>query len=147
MDLVPRRHRSGGLTRFQNEMHDLFRRFFGDWDVAGLESRMWPTLDIADKEDAVVVNAEMPGCKAEDIELSVYDNTLIISGEKKESSETREEDYYRTETYRGKFRRDVSLPTEVDADNIKAECQDGVLNITLPKMENSKARRIKVQGK
>jgi HSP20 family protein len=88
----------------------------------------------------------VPGCKAEDIDISVYGNTLTISGEKKETEEEKRKDYYHVESTYGSFRRDLTLPTEVDESKIDAVCKNGVLTITLPKAEKSKAVKVKVKG-
>ena len=93
-----------------------------------------------------MVRAEVPGCKAEDVDISVYGNKLTISGEKKFSDEKKEKGYYHMESTYGSFRRELALPTEVDQDKIEAECKDGVLSITLPKAAKAKAVKVKVKG-
>jgi len=147
MALVPihRRHRNG-LTRLHGEIDDLFNSFFRGLDRPFFEHKVWPAIDVADEENAVVVRAEVPGCKAEDIDISVYGNTLTISGEKKQSEEKKEKGYYHVESSYGSFRRELTLPTDVDADKVDAAYKHGVLTITLPKAEKSKAVKIKVKG-
>jgi HSP20 family protein len=76
----------------------------------------------------------------------VYGNTLTISGEKKEAKEAESDGFYHVETCYGSFRREVTLPTEVDEGRIEAVCKDGVLSITLPKAEKNKATKVKVKG-
>jgi len=93
-----------------------------------------------------VVRAEVPGCKAEDIDISVYGNTLTISGEKKDSHEENGDGYYHMESSYGSFRREVSLPADVEQDKIEAVCKDGVLSVTLPKAAKSGAVKVKVNG-
>ena len=136
---------SSGVDRFRNEMGDLLGRFMSEFDLPPARGKYWPSIDVADKGDDIVVNVEIPGCDPEDIEVSVEGDTLTIRGEKKESSETKEEDYYHMESFRGNFRRDLVLPSDVDADKAEASCRDGVLQITLPKAETSKKKTIKVQ--
>ena len=147
MALVPihRRHRNG-LTRLHGEIDDLFNSFFRGLDRPFFEHKVWPAIDVADEENAVVVRAEVPGCKAEDIDISVYGNTLTISGEKKQSEEKKEKGYYHVESSYGSFRRELTLPTDVDASKVDAAYKQGVLTITLPKAEKSKAVKIKVKG-
>jgi len=147
MALVPihRRHRNG-LTRLHGDIDDLFDSFFRGLDRPFAGYKAWPAIDVAEEEDAIVVRAEVPGCKAEDIDISVYGNTLTISGEKKLSEEKKEKGYYHVESTYGSFRRELSLPTDVDQDKIDATCKDGVLSITLPKAEKAKAVKIKVKG-
>jgi HSP20 family protein len=144
---ITRRRGGGPLTRLQDEMNDLFGRFFGDGgSLFWPERTYWPAINIADKDDVVIVTAEVPGCKPDDIEISVHGNTMSISGEKKEKSEEKQRDYYHMESRYGSFRREMILPAEVNADKIEAKCQEGVLTITLPKTEKAKARKIKIQS-
>lgn len=102
--------------------------------------------DVYEEEDAINVRAEVLGCKAEDIDISVYGNTLTISGEKKLSEEKKEKGYYHIESSYGSFRRELTLPTDVDQGKIDAVCKDGVLSIKLPKAEKSKTVKVKVKG-
>jgi HSP20 family protein len=146
MTLVPftRRNR-GELARLHNEMDDLFEGFFRGVDRP-FGYKTWPALDVAEQEDAIVVRAEVPGCKANDIDISVYGNTLTISGEKKETKEEKDKGYYHTESVYGSFRREVKLPADVDPAKVAATCKDGVLSITLPKTAKSKAVKVQVKG-
>jgi HSP20 family protein len=129
-------------------MDDWFESFFRGLDrtFPSVEQRIWPAIDVAEKEDAVLVRAEVPGMKPEEIEISVYGNTLTISGEKKETREGEGDGFYHVESASGAFRREITLPTEVDEGGIEAVCKDGVLTVTLPKAEKNKAVKIKVNG-
>jgi HSP20 family protein len=127
-------------------MDDLFDSFFRGLDRPFVGYKAWPTIDVAEEENAVIVRAEIPGCKAEDVDISVYGNTLTISGEKKITEEKKEKGYYHVESTYGKFRRELALPTDVDRDKVDAVCKDGVLSITLPKAEKTKAIKVKVKG-
>ena len=135
-----------GLARLHNEMDDLFDGFFRGLDRPFAGYKAWPAIDVAEEENAIVVRAEIPGCKAEDIDISVYGNTLTISGEKKFEEEKKEKGYYHVESTYGSFRRELTLPTDVDPDKIEADCKDGVLSITLPKAASAKAVKVKVKG-
>ncbi|OHB83155.1 MAG: hypothetical protein A2Z38_01840 [Planctomycetes bacterium RBG_19FT_COMBO_48_8] len=135
-----------GLARLHNEMDDLFDGFFRGLDRPFAGYKAWPAIDVAEEENAIVVRAEVPGCKAEDIDISVYGNTLTISGEKKFEEEKKEKGYYHVESTYGSFRRELTLPTDVDPDKIEADCKDGVLSITLPKAASAKAVKVKVKG-
>jgi HSP20 family protein len=147
MALVPFTKRPRNeLAKLHDEMDDLFDSFFRGISKPWTGYKAWPSIDVADKDDAIVVRAEVPGCKAEDIDIAVYGNTLTISGEKKESKEEKEKGYYHSESIYGSFRRDISLPTDVDESKIDAVCKDGVLSITLPKAEKSKAVKVKVKS-
>jgi len=101
---------------------------------------------VAEDENSILVRAEIPGCNAEDIDISVYGNTLTISGEKKLSEEKKEKGYYHVESSYGSFRRELTLPTDVDSDKIDATCKDGVLSINLPKAAKARAIKVKVKG-
>lgn len=136
----------GDLVSLHNEMDDLFDSFFKGLDRPFSGYKAWPAIDVAEQDNAIVVRAEVPGCKADDVDISVYGNTLIISGEKKQSEEKKEKGYYHIESSYGSFRREVTLPTDVDPAKVEAACKDGVLNITLPKAEVSKAVKVKVKG-
>ena len=129
-------------------MDDWFDNFFRGLDrpLRFLEPRVWPAIDVAEKEDAVLVRAEVPGMKPEEIDISVYGNTLTISGEKKEAKEEHGDDFYHVESSYGSFRREVLLPTDVEEGKIEAVCKDGVLSITLPKAEKNKAVKVQVKG-
>jgi len=123
----------------------LFDSFFRGLDRPFAGYKAWPAIDVVEEEDAIVVRSEVPGCKAEDIEISVYGNTLTISGEKKQSDEKKEKGYYHVESTYGSFRRELTLPTDVDQGKIDAICKDVVLNIALPKAEKTKAVKVKVK--
>jgi len=125
-----------------------FSRFFAPivrWE--GDSGEFFPPVDIHTDEDKVVVQAELPGLKQEDIDISFDAGVLTIKGERKRESELKEEGYHCVERSYGTFQRSFTVPAEVDATNIKADLKDGVLTITLPKAEESKARKIKVEAK
>ena len=140
------RKNRNGLARLHNEMDDLFDSFFRGLEKPFAGYKAWPTIDVAEEENAITVRAEVPGCKADDVEISVYGNTLTISGEKKFEEEKKEKGYYHVESTYGSFRRELTLPTDVDASKIDAVCKDGVLSITLPKAATAKAVKVKVKG-
>jgi HSP20 family protein len=147
MALVPFNKRNrDGLARLHGEMDDLFDGFFRGLDRPFAGYKAWPAIDVAEEENAIVVRAEVPGCKAEDIDISVYGNTLTISGEKKFEEEKKEKGYYHVESTYGSFRRELTLPTDVDPGKVEAACKDGVLSITLPKAASAKAVKVKVKG-
>ena len=139
------RTRPNPLARLHNEVDDLFDGFFRGLDRPFAGYKAWPALDVAEQDDAIVVRAEVPGTKPEDIDVSVYGNTLTISGEKAETREEKDKGYYHVETTHGTFRREINLPADVDNAKVEAACKDGVLTITLPKAEVSKAVKVKIQ--
>ncbi len=149
MAMVPwRRRNQNELATLPGGMDDWFESFFRGLDrpLGFFGQRAWPAIDIAERDDTVLVRAEVPGLKPEEIDISVYGDTLTISGEKKESKEDQGDGFYHLESSYGSFRREVVLPTDVDETKIEAVCKDGVLSITLPKAEKSKAVKVKVNG-
>jgi len=147
MKLIPYRRRYGfPLSTFRGAVDDLFDRFFNGQDDAGQVRDWMPAVDLAQTDEALIVKAEVPGLKADEIELAVQDNTLTISGEKKDVAEESGEHYYHVERRYGSFHRSITLPSDVDATKIDAKCTDGVLTITLPKAEETKPHRIEIKN-
>jgi HSP20 family protein len=131
------------LASFRDEVNRLFDFSWPSRD-SGLLSGWSPALDVFDDKDNLVVTAELPGMKKEEINLSLHDGVLTISGERKHESEKKEGDTFRSERYFGKFHRSVTLPTAVDANKVKASYKDGVLTVELPKAEEAKPKQIAV---
>ena len=137
-----------GLAGLREELNRLYDSFLqGD---LGLEPfREWGkfslALDVAEDDDAVVIKADVPGLDAKDIDISVAGQTLIIEGEKISETSDEDKNYRRSERRYGAFSRTVTLPGNVDAENIQAKCKKGVLKITLPKLEGEKPRRIEIK--
>lgn len=104
-----------------------------------------PSLDVYDEQDSVSVEVELPGMKKEDFDISLDDDVLTISGERKVETERQDERSFRRERAYGSFRRSITLPSSVKADEVKAVYQDGVLTVTLPKAEEAKPRKIQVE--
>ena len=102
-----------------------------------------PALDLYESGDHFVAVVELPGMRKEDIDISLHDGTLTISGERKRESNNGET-AQRTERYVGAFRRSITLPTRVDASKVNVTYQDGVLKVTLPKAEEAKPKQIQV---
>ena len=94
---------------------------------------MTPTIDVIRQGEDMVIRAEIPGVKPEEIDISVTDNMLTLKGERSEEHETKEEDYYVRERSWGTFERTLRLPSSAEIDHIKAEVHDGVLEVTVPK--------------
>ncbi|HPN73020.1 MAG TPA: Hsp20/alpha crystallin family protein [Candidatus Omnitrophota bacterium] len=152
MQLVPWRKRDvwqpfSELESLQSEMNKLFDLSLGRWPGrnSGLMESAWsPAVDVFDSKDNVMVKADIPGLKKEDIEISVHADTLTIKGEKKEEKETKDKNYVKTERFYGSFNRTIALPSEVDASKVKASYKEGVLEIVLPKKDEAKPKQIKV---
>ena len=134
-------------------MDRMFDDFFGrgwlrpfrrDWLAFPELDISIPKVDVIDRDEEVVVRAEVPAVKKEDIEVSISGNMLTIKAETKHEEKEEKGDYYRSEISRGAFSRMVSLPAEVDESKAKASLKDGVLELTLPKIEKARRRTIKV---
>lgn len=132
------------LFDFRREMDRLIDTFFGRTPV--LREEAWaPAVDIYETKDALVVKAELPGVKPEEVEVSIAGNTLTLKGERKREAEVSEKGYYRLERSYGSFQRSLELPSVVDADKVKATYKDGLLEVRLPKKEEAKPKEIKVE--
>ncbi len=135
----------GRLSDLRDEIDRLFESPLSELTrTSQLLSGWKPALDVYENKDHFVVKAELPGMKKEDIEVSLHDGSLSISGERKTESKHEEGEVYRAERFFGRFQRTVTLPTAVAADKVKAAYNDGVLTITLPKTEEAKPKKIDV---
>jgi HSP20 family protein len=121
---------------------EAFTRPFGL--TTGLQD---PSVDLYQTDNDVIVRATLPGLKSEDIQISARGDKLTLKGEFKEKAETKEKSYHLREQRYGAFERTLSLPTEVVADEARAEFEDGILTITLPKAEEVKPKVITVKAK
>ena len=110
---------------------------FGDWD---------PAVDVFENGDDVVIRAELPGIKTEDIDVRVENGNLVLHGERKRDIEVKDAKVYKRERSHGTFTRSFVLPTSVEASKIHASLADGVLEIVLPKAEVAKARKVEIEA-
>ncbi len=104
-----------------------------------------PALDVEETDDEVIVRAELPGLRPDDFTVEATADRLVLRGEKSEEREERGRGFHRMERRYGSFVRTIALPCEVDPDKAAARYRDGVLHVTLPKTEASKARRVRVE--
>jgi HSP20 family protein len=110
------------------------------------ETTAWaPALDISERKDAYLVTVELPGVEAEDLEITLEDGLLTIQGERQFTSESSEQQFHRVERRYGAFRRSITLPAQVQAEQIEASFDNGVLQIVVPKMEEATPKRIQVR--
>lgn len=133
------------MNALQREMNRMFDSFFSEADENSMESTWYPSVDIKETGDHIEVYAELPGMKKEDINLSVRDNVLHISGDKKRREEEKDANFHRVERIYGTFSRSFTLPARVDMSKVNAVFKDGVLHLTLPKAEEEKPRQIEIQ--
>ncbi|SRR5581483_10127580 len=133
-----------GLSSLRDDLNRLFDFTFPGTRETGLFTGWSPALDVHQDKDNVFVKCELPGMKKEEIDISLHDGMLSISGERKHESEHKEGESFRSERYFGKFHRSIALPTAVDAGKVKAAYKDGILTVTLPKAEEAKPKQIEV---
>jgi len=135
------------LISMREEMNRLFDNFFSGFPERrrGLLEGEWaPSIDVAETDEEIVVTAELPGVKQEEVDISIADSVLTLKGEKKEEKEVKEKNYHRIERSYGSFQRSISLPTSVEASKAKATYKDGILRVTVPKVEEAKPKQIKI---
>lgn len=107
--------------------------------------RLAPRTNVIDRDDEVVVQAEVPGVKKEDLDISVTENSVTIKGSSRREAKEEKGDYYRCEIASGTFSRTIGLPGTVDTENAKATFEDGLLELTLPKVSKAKRQRINIK--
>jgi HSP20 family protein len=137
------------LMGMQEEMDMLFDNFFSSArrrDEVGL-ARWAPRVDIAEDNTSYELTADLPGMKKDDIKVEVHDGTLRLRGEKKIEQEKDQKNYRLAERYYGEFVRTFTLPENVNKEGIEAEFNDGVLKLSIPKIEKAKPRQIEVKVK
>ncbi len=145
---TPKAHVFSTREPFHGLFDRVFDNFWNDSDfVAGGEAgrRTWvPAVDIFESDESFVATADLPGLKKDDIDVSIEDNVLTVSGERKFEKGGDEGTFRRVERSYGSFRRSFTLPRGVDPSKVGAKFEDGVLTLTLPKSEMAKSRKITV---
>jgi len=135
------------LTDLRDEIDRLFDAPFLELARTPQVLSGWtPALDVFETKDDVVVRAELPGMKKDEIDVSLHGGCLSISGERKSEEKHKDAEAYRTERFFGRFQRSVTLPSPVAMEKVKATYKDGILTITLPKSEEAKPKRIDVNN-
>ena len=104
-----------------------------------------PALDISERKDAYLVTVELPGVEADDLQVTLEDGLLTIQGERHFAHDSSEQQFHRIERRYGAFRRSITLPAQVQAEQIEASCDNGVLQVVVPKMEEAKPKRVQVR--
>ena len=133
------------LANLKTQMDRILESVLGDEGEEMKRGSWVPPVDIYETPDEIVIQAEVPGVKQEDLSIKVEDDTLIISGEKKFDREVEKENYHRAERIYGAFQRSFILPKTVDKEKIKASLKNGVLTIRLPKKEEVKPKEISIE--
>jgi HSP20 family protein len=107
---------------------------------------VFPAMNITENKDGFVVRAELPGIKADEIDISVTGDTLSISGERKIPAESEDAKYHRKEREAGKFSRIVTMPSQINTEKVEASSLDGILTVVLPKAEEAKPKQINIKS-
>lgn len=150
MFTMARRNAFNDVFSLHDAMNELFANSFvrAPWSAPSGEG--WrgfaPALDLSETNDGYKLEVAVPGLKAQDVNITVEGNVLTIGGEIKQEQTSKDDErtYHHTERYYGKFQRSITLPSRVDAQNIQASLNDGILHVELPKVEEVKPRRIEV---
>ena len=136
-----------GLTALRREMDRLLDRF---WDVDPIEvptlGEWTPLVDVSENKDLFTVKMEIPGIDPRDVEILLRDQVLTIQGEKKQEAETKEENFYHMERTYGSFTRRIRLPHPVDTKKVNAVFKNGVLMVTLTKIQGAEGTHIPIKS-
>ncbi len=135
------------LEDIQDQINRMFEGMSGVSDSDNRLPRLYPSVDLSENKDSFVLKAELPGMKKEDVKVTLQNNILTISGEKKQEQEEKGKTFHRIERSYGSFSRTVELPVAVKTDAIKADFKDGVLTVELPKLEEAKPKEIAISVK
>jgi len=151
-DLVPwktgehrglgRRNGGSPIGSLQREMNRLFEDFFGEMTFPSLDAEwgelasLTPSIDVSQTDDAIQVTAELPGIEEKDVDVSLSEGVLTIRGEKRREEDRKDKKFHHVERSYGSFQRSILLPAEVDSEKVDAIFRNGVLTVTLPKVES-----------
>ncbi len=135
------------MLSLRDEMDRLLNEFYGKVmpTTEVYEGDWYPAMDITETDNEVIATLELPGLRHDDIKVSVKNDILTVSGEKKQEKVHENENVHRVERTYGYFKRSVALPVEVDTNKVKAVYRDGILKVTMPKLEEKKTKEIPVQ--
>ena len=133
------------IGEVQSEMNRLFDGFFGRPAQLGVSERVWaPVADMYETKDELVIKLDLPGMNEKDIQVSITGELLSVRGQRLETQEIKQESCFRAERWAGRFERIFQLPIPVQADKVRATYREGVLTVTLPKIEAVKPKDIKI---
>ncbi len=135
------------MSTMREDMERLFDSMLGSYPREREQALWAPAIDVEETNEAMVVRAELPGMKREDIKVKVAEDTITISGERKYETEQKDRTFHRVERASGAFQRTIVLPVSVQGDKAAASYKSGVLELVLPKAERVKAREITVESK
>ena len=135
----------GQLATLQSDMARLMNQVFGTSTINGNGGSTWlPAVDVTETENELVLSFDLPGLREDQISIELEDNVLTVSGQREREHEQREESFYRYERRFGSFARSVALPAGVTEEDIRANYENGVLEIRVPKPEEQRRKRIQI---
>lgn len=134
------------FSLLRKEMDDLIANFWGPNPSIWLTGNLSPAVDLSEQENAFIMKVDIPGLDSKDLNVQVHGSTVSVSGQRQEEKETKDKTFYRMERRQGSFSRSVNLPCNINEEEVAAEYLNGVLTLTLPKAESSKAKKIAVKG-
>ena len=134
------------VDSLQSEVNRVFDAFFGGSGSASRARRWVPPMDLVETDDHLVLRADLPGMKREDVEIEIKDGALTVSGERKAEHEENAEGYYRVERAYGRFSRSLTLLDGISPDAVAASFADGVLEVRIPKPAERKPHRVEING-
>ena len=163
-NILPKKDREVGRAREMRPFTHGMEEFFGNhfprrwmegffephawkhpsWTEFGEAFEVWPKVDVLDKDDALVVRAEIPGVRRQDLEITIAGDRLTLEAKREYEEKEEEKEYFRSEMAYGRLYRVIPLPVEVKGDEAKAEVKDGIVEIYLPKVETVTPHTIKV---
>lgn len=150
-DITTRRTLFPELREMRHEFRDMLRDMWDTRWPVGMLRPSWlaarePAIDMFEREGNVVVKAELPGIRSEDVDVTISEGEIRISGERKEEHEVKEENYYCAERSYGHIYRAAALPEGCDADAVSATMKDGVLEVVIPRKAHAASKKIEVKG-
>jgi HSP20 family protein len=140
-------HPVSDFAHMQEDIDRMLDSFRGDIIDEDVSKTLMPAVDIVERENDFTINVELPGVDKKDVKISIQNNVLTIKGEKRQENGKKGENYHRVERSYGLFQRSFTLPSTVAADKIDASYDNGILNLVIPKLEESKPKEIEVKVK
>ena len=135
----------GGLDDLRTAVDQVFGNYMGRPERMRLYRGVFPALNMTENEDTLYITAELPGINPKEIDISATANSIVLRGERKESSASKEVNYHQREREFGTFRRVIDLPTKIDTEKINASYKNGILTVALPKAEEVKPKQIQIK--
>jgi HSP20 family protein len=132
------------LVAGQTDIDRIFDAFFGTRPANGAAGRWVPAMDLVETDEHLVLKADLPGLDSDDVEIEINDGVLTVAGERKTEHEERKEGYHRVERSYGGFSRSLSLPKGIDAEQVEASFDKGVLEVRIPKPAERKPHRVQI---